>query len=68
MNAPASGSKRKRLAWVLAAFTVGSRSPPRAFRMLPSDVDPPVPSLDVPLGGVPDAEPVIPFPAVCAGS
>ena len=60
MSAPASGSRRKRLAWMVAAFTLGVVVTSAPFLMRPSDVHPPVPSLDVP-GGVPGAEVVIPF-------
>ena len=53
VSAPASGSKRKRLAWALAAFAGGVVVASGAFRMLPRDVDTPVQSLDLPLDGVP---------------
>jgi serine/threonine protein kinase len=62
VSARVSGAKHRRLAWLLAAFAGGAVVGSLLFRALLSDAAFPVQSLDIPLGAVPGAEPVIPFP------
>jgi serine/threonine protein kinase/Tol biopolymer transport system component len=61
VSARTSAPKRKRLAWLLAAFAGGAVVASVLFGTLPSDTDPPVQSLDIPLGGVPGADLAAPF-------